>query len=597
MWQNLRIPWITSPVLPLICWPERGLRERSLCLGLSSRIGGRVGLRARQWSSVPRRGTDLVAFGSKDEGQDEKQEWIHFVGIGGAGLSALAMLALKQGFEVSGSDIMWSSYMDNLHNSGARLFIGHSMSNIEKNDGLSLPNAIVISSAIPADNEEIAHAMSVGVPIYKRDHWLRRITEKYNLIAISGTHGKSTTAAMLSYVMHAMGDNLVAVIGANVPQADEYDNCFLGLSPYIAVVTNVELDHVDIFQDEEAVLKSFKKFVKQVKAGGHLIFCGDRSKCGQMPIRYRFIQRVKRGACALLSEQRQEAVASNCTSAISAMSRHGCTVTTYGLSTDNDWSASSITPNLLGGQDYMLCYKKRKIARISLLLPGVYNVLNSLAVIATMVTLVNGKNSIHEAICFVRNHLSKFEGVSRRFELIGKTNGCQIYDDYAHHPTEVRAVLQAAREKFLKQAIWVVFQPHTFSRLSAFMDDYSTAFKDADHVVITKVYGARERNIWNTDGEALANVIGGRSTEYIHELDDVVEKLALAISSYEDREIIVFTLGAGLLDCNTSILFPFRRLFSMVIFRECSRVVAARHDLSSVSIKKGKPRPGHPVVM
>ncbi|URD85016.1 Mur ligase family, catalytic domain [Musa troglodytarum] len=517
---------ITSPVLPLIRWPERGLRERSLCLVLPSRIGGRVGLRARQWSSVPRRGTDLVAFSSTDEGQDEEQEWIHFVGIGGAGLSALAMLALKQGFEVSGSDIMWSSYMDNLHNSGARLFIGHSMSNIEKNDGLSLPNAIVISSAIPADNEEIAHAMSVGVPIYKRDHWLRRITEKFNLIAISGTHGKSTTAAMLSYVMHAMGDNLVAVIGANVPQfsgsiipgkgpnfvleADEYDNCFLGLSPDIAVVTNVELDHVDIFQDEEAVLKSFKKFVKQIKAGGHLILCGDSA-----------------GACALLSEQMQEAVASNCILATSAMSSHGCTVTTYGLSTDNDWSASSITPNLLGGQDYML-------------------------VIATMVTLVNGKNSIHEAIRFVRNHLSKFEGVSRRFELI-------------------------AQEKFLKQAIWVVFQPHTFSRLSAFMDDYSTAFKDADHVVITKVYSARERNIWNTDGEALANVIGGRSTEYIHELvysarerniwntdgealanviggrsteyihelDDVVEKLALAISSYEDREIIVFTLGAG----------------------------------------------------
>ncbi|CAL9081166.1 unnamed protein product [Musa textilis] len=467
--ESRSVPSITSPVLPLIRWPERGLRERSLCLVLPSRIGGRVGLRARQWSSVPRRGTDLVAFSSTDEGQDEEQEWIHFVGIGGAGLSALAMLALKQGFEVSGSDIMWSSYMDNLHNSGARLFIGHSMSNIKKNDGLSLPNAIVISSAIPADNEEIAHAMSVGVPIYKRDHWLRRITEKFNLIAISGTHGKSTTAAMLSYVMHAMGDNLVAVIGANVPQfsgsiipgkgpnfvleADEYDNCFLGLSPDIAVVTNVELDHVDIFQDEEAVLKSFKKFVKQIKAGGQLILCGDRSKCRQMPIQYRFIQRVKRGACALLSEQRQEAVASNCTLATSAMSSHGCTVTTYGLSTDNDWSASSITPNLLGGQDYMLCYKKCEIARISLLLPGVYNVLNSLSVIATMVTLVNGKNSIHEAIRLVRNHLSKFKGVSRRFELIGKISGCQIYDDYAHHPTEVCAVLQAAWEKFLKQAI------------------------------------------------------------------------------------------------------------------------------------------------
>lgn len=192
---------------------------------------------------------------------------IHFVGVGGCGLSALAMLALKQGFEVSGSDIMWTSFMNGLLKAGATLSIGHSISNIDGNKGASLPKMLVISSAIPANNEEVAHARSTGIPIYKRDVWLRKVTEHYNLIAVSGTHGKSTTSAMLSYVLNAMGDNLIALVGANVPQfsegniifgsgpnfvleADEYDGCFLGLSPSVAIITNLEWEHVDIFKDE-----------------------------------------------------------------------------------------------------------------------------------------------------------------------------------------------------------------------------------------------------------------------------------------------------------------------------------------------------------
>ncbi|ONK78340.1 uncharacterized protein A4U43_C02F17520 [Asparagus officinalis] len=231
--------------------------------------------------------------GNREGNEKKKTEWIHFVGIGGSGISALAMLALKQGFEVSGSDIMWNNFMDELQKAGARIFVGHSTSNLESKTGSGLPNALVISSAIPLENNEVAYAKSAGIPIYKRDGWLRRITEHYNLIAVSGTHGKSTTAAMLSYVLSAMGDNLIAVVGANVPQfkegniipgsgpnfvleADEYDCCFLGLSPSVAVVTSVEWDHVDIFHDEEAVLDTFRKFLQKVKIGGHLIICGDR---------------------------------------------------------------------------------------------------------------------------------------------------------------------------------------------------------------------------------------------------------------------------------------------------------------------------------
>ncbi|KAK6936789.1 Mur ligase, N-terminal catalytic domain [Dillenia turbinata] len=196
-----------------------------------------------------------------------EKRWIHFVGIGGCGLSALAMLALKQGFEVSGSDIVWSNYMDGLKQAGAGLNLDHSVSNLQRDNGLAFPTAVIVSSAIPPDNVEILYAKSLGIPVYKRGQWLGRTTEGYKLIAISGTHGKSTTASMLAYVLKAMGEDITAVVGAQVPQfggenaifgggqsfvleADEYDGCFLGLSPYIAVVTNVDWEHVDIFPDE-----------------------------------------------------------------------------------------------------------------------------------------------------------------------------------------------------------------------------------------------------------------------------------------------------------------------------------------------------------
>ncbi|KAJ0966934.1 hypothetical protein J5N97_023851 [Dioscorea zingiberensis] len=477
-----------------------------------------------------------------DDGEKRKKEWLHFVGIGGSGLSALAMLALKQGFEVSGSDIMWSSFLDKLCTAGARLYIGHSVSNMENRNGSRLPNAIIVSSAVPSDNEEVAYANSVGIPIYKRDVWLRKITEHYNLIAISGTHGKSTTAAMLSYVLNAMGDNLIAVVGANVPQfaggniiagdgpnfvleADEYDCCFIGLAPQIAVVTNVEWDHVDIFPNEEAVKKIFREFVHQIKDGGHLILCGDSA-----------------GACDLLGEDQQGTSPGR---KRLANSNHEYHVTTYGISSKNDWHASSITSNLQGGLDYVLHHKGCPVSNISLMLPGDHNVLNSLAVIATITTLVDNKRHLHDTINAISHHMTKFQGVSRRFELIGKINGCHIYDDYAHHPAEVRAVLHAARQKFPSQALWVVFQPHTYSRLAALMKDFTTAFTDADYVIVTEIYAAREINIWNSDGRDLANSIIGPSSEYISRLEDVVDVLAAKVPSSRNQETIILTLGAG----------------------------------------------------
>ncbi|KAI3968301.1 hypothetical protein MKW92_032360 [Papaver armeniacum] len=469
---------------------------------------------------------------------------VHFIGIGGSGLSALAKLALNQGFEVSGSDIVWNESMNGLQEAGAKVWLGHSANNLRNGVG-TLPDFVVVSSAISSHNVEILHAKSLGLPVFKRDKWLGMVTSDYNLIAVSGTHGKSTTTAMLAYVLKSMGDDLTAVVGANVPQfsggnilsgkghnfvleADEYDDCFLGLSPYIAVVTNVEWEHVDQFKNEEAVRKSFKKFLKQIRVGGYLILCGDSE-----------------GACSLLKDTDIE-TASNDELFVPSSTESSAhyRVTTYGISNFNEWHASFIVPNSQGGVDYVLNHKGYPVANISLKIPGTHNVLNSLAVISAVTALIGDKSLSYESVDRVKLHLSNFLGVSRRFEMIGQIYGCQIYDDYAHHPTAVRAVLQAARTRYPHKDLWVIFQPHTFSRLAAFMDEFSNALSNADRVVITQVWAAREMNVCDVSGRELATYIGPPS-EYIPFTEDIIDKLVQEISTYPDREIVVFTLGAG----------------------------------------------------
>ncbi|XP_009377604.2 UDP-N-acetylmuramate--L-alanine ligase-like [Pyrus x bretschneideri] len=490
----------------------------------------------------------------ESDGLRNEKGWIHFVGIGGCGLSALAMLALKQGYEVSGSDIVWSSFMDGLQEAGAFLYIGHSVTNLQRNGASRLPDAIVVSSAIPQNNAEILYAKSVGVPVYRRDQWLGKLTEGYNLIAVSGSHGKSTTASMLAYVLDAMGDSLTAVVGAHVPQfsggniifgdgrnfvleADEYDHCFLGLSPSIAVVTNLDWEHVDIFPNKEAVKSTFRKFLNRIRVGGHLILCGD-----------------SQGACSLLTDGKR-AIGSD-----SWKCSDSYNITTYGTASSNEWHASSIGPNLRGGSDYTLCHCGHPVADISLQIPGVHNVLNSLAVVASVIALFSDQCQINNTINLVRLHLNNFIGISRRFEMIGTVCGCHIYDDYAHHPTEVSAVIQAARQRFPVKSLLVVFQPHTYSRLTALKDDFTNALRDADQVVVTEVYAAREKDVENVGGRELAATIIGPPSEYIPSLDDVVEKLASQICKNPHGEIVVFTLGAGnITTVGPKLLYELRR--------------------------------------
>ncbi|KAK4741793.1 hypothetical protein SAY87_025381 [Trapa incisa] len=494
-----------------------------------------------------------VAFSESGNGDQEesldlrngKGRWIHFVGIGGCGLSALAKLAVKRGFEVSGSDIVWNSFMDELHQMGAHLCIGHSGLNIQRGNELRYPDSLVVSSAIPPDNVEVLQANAAKIPVFKRDYWLGMLTDDHNLIAVSGSHGKSTTAAMLAYVLKSMGDDVTAIVGAHVSQfpeenviaglgqnfvleADEYDGCFLGLSPHIAVVTNLEWEHVDQFPDEESVKKIFRMFLNRIKEGGHLILCGDSP-----------------GACSLVDCGGGSIRSYKSRGAVQVPESNSYTITTYGSSITNEWQASFIRPNSMGGSDYTLIYKGLPVSEISLQIAGVHNVLNSMAVIVAVVALFGDQTGILDLIDHMKTHLRNFAGVSRRFEKVGSVCGCDIYDDYAHHPTEISAVLKAARDMFPFKTLIVVFQPHTYSRLVALLDDFASALRGADRVVVTAVYAAREKNVWDVNGRDLASRIGGTESEYIPFLDSVVDKLVLDISDEPLREILVLTMGAG----------------------------------------------------
>ncbi|KAH9646849.1 UDP-N-acetylmuramate--L-alanine ligase [Citrus sinensis] len=388
---------------------------------------------------------------------------------------------------------------------------------------------------------------SKGVDSFRGNWWFWVICTRQ---ARSQTR-KSTTASMLAYVLKAMGDDLTAIVGAHVPQfpdgsifygggknfvleADEYDGCFLGLSPSVAVVTNLDWEHVDIFEDEDAVKSIFRRFLKQIRVGGHLVICGD-SQCARS-----LLDQIKQDTGLKYSG----GVVSNQSSDLWGQG-HDYKIITYGFSSFNDWYAESVCPNVQGGSDYILCERGRPLAQISLQIPGVHNVLNSLAVIATVLTLIGDKRQSHESIACLKLPLSKFMGVSRRFDLIGTIYGCHIYDDFAHHPTEVRAVLQAARQRFPNKALIAVFQPHTYSRLVVLKDDFANALSEADQVVVSAVYAARETNDWNINGKDLAASIIGPPSEYIPCLGNVVDKLALQILRDPHPEIVILTLGAG----------------------------------------------------
>ncbi len=442
---------------------------------------------------------------------------VFVVGIGGAGLSAITTVLLQQGYTVSGSDMLASPVTQRLARLGAAVFIGHRPENLAAAGGTI--EAVIVSSAVAPDNPELAEARRRGLPIFKRAQWLGRMMEHRAGIAVAGSHGKTTTTAMTALLLREAGQDPTFIVGGFIPQldtnaaagqgdafvieADEYDYMFLGLQPQIAVVTTVEWDHPDIFPTPAVFQQAFIDFVRLVPAGGLVIGCGDDP-----------------GARAVIRQAQTRVV-------------------TYGLDSGNDWQAVNLRLNEQGGFDFEVVSTwpagtGEIRSSVSLSVPGVHNVRNALAAL-----IIGYECGIAPPLA--AEILSRYEGVGRRFELKGEANGVTVIDDYAHHPTEIRTTLAAARARFGPRSMWVLFQPHTFSRVLALLPDFAGAFGEADHVIIVDIFASRESDQGLVHSRDILDQMTHPDGRYIGSLAEATDYLVDHLAG----PAVLLTLGAG----------------------------------------------------
>ncbi len=445
---------------------------------------------------------------------------VHFIGIGGSGLSAIARLLKESGYEVTGSDKSLSSFAMDLQSEGISIFIGHHPRNIKGADW------IVRSSAITDENPEVVAAKQAGVPVYKRSDFLGQLMAEKNGIAVAGTHGKTTTTAMIAWMLYATQRDPSFIVGgtlnnmkvnahagkgnAFVIEADEYDRMFLGLKPQIEVITNLEHDHPDIYPTFEEMYAAFQSFVDLLPADGTLIVCAEDD-----------------GAATLLTHARRKNLS------VVSYSKQG----EMTINSPQWMQARTMKPNDRGGYDFTamtnLGASFSKTIRVSLQVPGEHNVLNALA--ALSVAAVMGL-PLQEA----GDALSEFTGTGRRFDVRGEKNGVLVVDDYAHHPTEIRATLSAAKARYPGRRIWAVWQPHTYSRTQTLFLEFSRAFKDADEVLVTEVYASREPKQEFSSAEVVS-AMPHASARYTGSLENTTAHLLKNVHSGD----VVIVLSAG----------------------------------------------------
>ncbi|MGE5072924.1 MAG: UDP-N-acetylmuramate--L-alanine ligase [Anaerolineae bacterium] len=443
---------------------------------------------------------------------------VHFIGIGGSGLSAIARLLRESGYAVSGSDKAMSSFAADLQTAGATIYIGHHPRHIEGADW------VVRSSAIPDDNPEVKAARLAGIPVYKRADFLGKLMADKTGIAVAGTHGKTTTTAMLAFVLTEMGRHPSFIVGGTlknyavnaragggdlfVIEADEYDRMFLGLKPRIEVITNVEHDHPDCYPTYADMVQAFESFVALLPPNGTLIASIEDS-----------------GSAALLHSARKQ----------------GRRVVAYTLQADmtikaTHWMlARNVVANDRGGFDFEAATNVGEIssAPVSLQVPGEHNVRNALAALAVVATL---GQSIKDAALALR----LFAGTGRRFDVQGEVQGVLVINDYDHPPTEIKATLAAARARYPGRRIWAVWQPHTYSRTKTLFNEFATAFGDADKVLVTEVYAAREPKEDFSSAE-LVKAMKRPSARYMATIEDATEYLL----KYAQDNDVVLVLSAG----------------------------------------------------
>lgn len=443
---------------------------------------------------------------------------VHFIGIGGSGLSAIARLLKDSGYTVTGSDRALSPFAADLQTAGVTVYIGHHPRYVRGADW------VVRSSAIPDKNPEVVAALQAGIPVYKRADFLGKWMEDKTGIAIAGTHGKTTTTAMIAFVLSEMGHDPSFIVGGVmnnygvnaragkgslfVIEADEYDRMFLGLRPRIEVITNLEHDHPDCYPTFEEMATAFESFVSLLPNDGTLIGCID-----------------DQGAASLINQARHV----------------GRYVIAYSMQSEmtinaQQWIlARNLKTNERGGFDFEATINigDGDIVQVSLQVPGKHNVLNALAVLAVTAALGLSPQSAGTA-------LGKYTGTGRRFEVIGKKKGITVIDDYAHHPTEIKATLAAARARYPKQRLVAVWQPHTYSRTKALLHEFSLAFEAADEVIVTEIYAARETK-QNFSSAEVVKAMPHPAAHFIASLEEATQYLLKHLR----RQDILLVLSAG----------------------------------------------------
>lgn len=435
---------------------------------------------------------------------------IHFVGIGGAGMSAIAKVLLQMGYTITGSDLNKSETINKLEKNGAQIFTGHSSENVQDAE------AVVVSTAISQTNPEVQLAREKGIPVFHRADIIAELMLQYQGIAVAGAHGKTTTTAMIAVMLEHAGVDPTIIIGGEVEylngsaklgtskylvaEADESDGSFLKFSPHIAVVTNIENDHMDFYKTMENILHTFNKFLHKIASGTGLgILCFDNAYIRDLA------DNLQRPYISYAIEHNAQYMARNI--------RTQGAITTYDVYQEGE---------LLG--------------TIKINVPGRHNVANSLAAVVVGVTVGLTFAQIAEG-------LSQFRGAKRRFQTKARLNGVWVIDDYAHHPTEITTTLLAARQTEPKRLI-CVFQPHRYSRTQFLREEFGRAFTTSDILIITDVYAAGEQPIPGINGEVLKEEIErqtGMQVIYISDKD----KIARYLSEIVEPGDLVMTMGAG----------------------------------------------------
>jgi UDP-N-acetylmuramate--alanine ligase len=453
---------------------------------------------------------------------------IHFVGIGGIGMSGIAEIMLNLGYKISGSDLKRSPVTDRLKSLGANIFEGHAAENVAGAE------VVVTSSAINPANAEVVEAARLHIPVIQRAEMLAELMRLKYGIAIAGMHGKTTTTSMIAAVLAAGSLDPTVVVGGRVDamgsnarlgrsqylvaEADESDRSFLKLSPILAVVTNVDREHMDCYRSMQDVKRTFLEFMHRVPFYGMVVACNDD------PVVRRLMPKIHRRMVSYGTRKGSDFLIGSCSSGRPRPTPAGADARQHLRRATHPFNSFAVS------------FRGKDLGEFHLHVPGVHNMLNATAAIAVGIGLDTPIEKIREA-------LESFRGVDRRFQLRGRVAGVDVIDDYGHHPTEIRATLAAATQCGYRK-IHVIFQPHRYTRTRDLMDEFAGAFSDADSLLVLDIYPASEQPIEGVTGEALAQRIaekGDAQASYARSFEDAVDA---AIGVAEEGDMIL-TLGAG----------------------------------------------------